>query len=357
MGLYNDNNDTNRKGLSNARLSKMTSKLSFSMSDILPEPEKDKGEMSRHGQGRFGGAGRRLSKSWIGEASSTKTETLLTQDVDDIEFDRVRGHVIGEKHILAAASSPKTVDVHIQQATQDSDNSDDDRSNNGQFEYYPVTKPTRKEALERRRSYRNKDDMRQSLPPKCERFIGIHDVAHVPLKVKTRDSAISKSMPPNNTEFVKLNAGEEHSYDALIGMLYSSRQHQPGKADAQDNKPAISLANNREVLEFNREMVEIKNKILEDLEQSIRSGSDASDSERNNRWSLEPSTLCQHIATSTSLPSKNNRDDSIQAACALVKNVSSKNSRFYRRKSSSQSTDDISQVTDGSELLVYWGEQ
>jgi hypothetical protein len=190
--------------------------------------------------------------------------------------------------------------------------------------------------------------MRQSLPPKCERFIGIHDVVHVPLKIKTRDSAISKSMPPN--------AGEEHSYDALIGMLYSSRQHQPRKADAQDNKPAISLANNREVLEFNREMVEIKNTILEDLEQSIRSGSDASDSERNNRWSLEPSTLCQDIATSTSLPSKNNHDDSIQAACALVKNVSSKNSRFYRRKSSSQSTDDISQVTDGSELLVYWGE-
>lgn len=180
--LYDENNDgmlklrsrpTNRK-----RLARMTDKLCFSVSDApVAAGHRIEG-------GRFGGVGKALSKSWIGESRSNNLESLLFDDnntchIDAIKDDKtdhfnhgVEGsaelHDTGEHHSVIQNSSSHS--------KSSSDNSDDDRSNNGQFEYYPVLKPTKKEVLERRKSYRKNDKgecMRQSLPPKCERFIGI----------------------------------------------------------------------------------------------------------------------------------------------------------------------------------------
>jgi hypothetical protein len=190
MGLHLE--PTKRKGHSKVKLSRMASKLSFSMPDYYLLDEQQEGE-KKDGQCRRNSLANGLSKSWIGESGNL--QTLLMED-ECLSLD--------SKWRTTSADVPKNKGTNDIDGSSDS--SDDDRSNNGDFEYYPKLNPTRGEALERRRSYRTKDgDVRQSLPPNCERLIGIVEaVGGKPIKkgqrINDAKSCASRSLPP-----IKLN--------------------------------------------------------------------------------------------------------------------------------------------------------
>lgn len=370
MDLYEE---PSKRKASNVRLARMTSRLSYSMSALLPQQQL--GEINVREN-----LSRRLSKSLTGIGSSSAPSTLLMK-ADDIEVNTretyVNRHIDDEMH-------SDSVDLLFQKSAIESnygsdDSSDDDRSNNGSFEYYPIVKPTRSEALERRRSYRNNEDvMRQSLPPCCERFIGIiDDVQDAPMKNNESvacsvSSCVSNSLPPRKTneERARLHGDNdgEGSHDGLIESLHScSKTHPPPLSDT----------------------LEINKKIVEELERNIRCNSEDHHGIKKSQLAKaangridHPGASCyrnsappnyerslgvppdhreldwganlvrQHSGVSKSLPPKNPHQVTIQAPSTVKKFF---DSSFCTRKTSS-STDDVSLFADGSELLVGWGE-
>ncbi|KAL3771624.1 hypothetical protein ACHAWO_009784 [Cyclotella atomus] len=366
MGLHLE--PTKRKGHSKVKLSRMASKLSFSMPDYYLLDEQQEGE-KKDGQCRRNSLANGLSKSWIGESGNL--QTLLMED-ECLSLD--------SKWRTTSADVPKNKGTNDIDGSSDS--SDDDRSNNGDFEYYPKLNPTRGEALERRRSHRTKDgDVRQSLPPNCERFIGIVEaVGDNSIKKGQRilndaKSCVSRSLPPTklNEKWAKRDVDDdERSRFAFIDLLISNKVHEKN----EDSKvlPTATPCN-----------FELNNRLLEELEQEIynttlrNQDSETKVSNVNSSGSLDlqglsfrnsmppnaesyldtvddqesssARNLRQSSGISKSLPPKTPHELSIQAPSA-AKNF---NASFSSAKKTA-STGDISQITDGSELLVGWGE-
>jgi hypothetical protein len=236
MSLYDtESNSSKKKGLSNVRLARMGAGLSLSMSCIA-SLEEERGD-------RRGGQ-MIMRKSWIGGVGRN-VENLRADDTEQVDELTTEGESgdpcshtcdsdkdgmnLARHQILASNAQVQHEDdkrempafLPNEQGSEDVsfDNSDDDRSNNGQFEY-PVS---REDALERRRRRVKDGDIFQSLPTNCERWIGISGVSLSDDKggVQLDKKDVSTSMPPSN---VLVTDWDDYDKDALIDALFAGQQ-------------------------------------------------------------------------------------------------------------------------------------
>lgn len=352
---------TNRK-----KLSRMSEKLSFSLSDVpVRAGQRSNGR-------RFGGVGKALSKSWIGESHSNLESLLFDEkniDHNDTVQVEKRGHLNDGMGESAGAHNSIIQNISSSQSSS-GDTSDDDRSNNGRFEYYPILKPTKEEALERRKSYRNKDkgeQMRQSLPPRCERFVGI-------LACVDNPNGNEESITVKKDAF-GLNKSMIHTTGNSYQVDNGNHRHRDGRPQDQET-PAECVQMTSSSPNFRRSL-ELNAGMLVELEQRL-STTGIYDSDSNDELNdhavperfvpLEygqsgstisvdkPSYSCKRISRpnkQVTPPSllRNCHDYSKQRDMSAPENFSAS---LCTKKT--VSTDDISRITDGSELLVDWGE-
>lgn len=328
-----------------ARLNRIASNLSSSLTRLADESRMSV-RQERH-------ISRGLSRSLVDARGRSTLMSLLFDDTSDGELEQGT-----HDHDSSESGIEEEGEVHptsIQQASES--NSDDDRSNNGNFEYYPV--PTKQETLQRRRSYRK--DMRQSLPPKCERFIGIIEaVSGTPIHDDqgAADSAagMSKSMPPNSTVVDRAELQQIENDHCNV-----TRYHESPTDQSSDEYPC-----RRRSLSFNSEIIaDLKRCLLEEATSDRNYSDQAVIAPRSLSHSLPPNS---HLAPtrdllqnnerrkivrlhSNSLPPKKSHDLLTQERPVIKENF---NSSFVRRQTAT--TDDLTQYTDGSELLVNWGD-
>ena len=344
-GILGYNYDTQCRGSKRStRLNRIVSNLSSSLTRLADERQ------SRVIVRQEQHISRGLSQSLMDARGISTYMNLLSDDTSDGELEQgTHDHDSSKSGI-----DEQKEQGHLTSIQQASDsNSDDDRSNNGNFEYYPL--PTKQEALQRRRSYRK--DMRQSLPPKCERFIGIEDLHSTSIHDKqgAADAAadISKSMPPNSNQV------------DLVEILQIENDH--CKVTRYHENPtdqsSIMYPGHRKSLSFNSEIIaDLERCLLDEVSPDRNSDVIAP---KSLRRSLPPNS---HLVSTQDLLQTNEQQKIVrQHSKSLLppktSHISSRerlatkenfDSSFDTKKT--YITDDLTQYTDGSELLVSWGD-
>jgi hypothetical protein len=362
MSLYEtESNSSNKKGASNVRLARMGTGLSLSMPCIASLKEERGDQRARQmimRKSLIGGVGRNVENLHADDteqvelATEGETGDLHTCDSDKDGMNLARHQDLTSNAQVQHEDDNREMPAFLQneQGSEDVsyDNSDDDRSNNGQFEY-PVS---REDALERRRRRAKDGDIFQSLPTNCERWIGM---SGVPLSddkgsVQLDKKDVSKSMPPSN---VFVSGWDDYDKDALIDELFAGQQ----------KTMSTCMSINKDVSCMNQEVqitagsydVPFSSNCNPHCSQSlplncqrcmgVNVDSD-SDSREGSvcRLGFEKRLNRSHHLMSRSLPPK--QGQKMRPTSNLLKG-----------RQHTLSTDESSQYTAGSFLLVEWGDR